>query len=137
MPFLSIADFDVEVLTNAAAEEEPTVIGSVAHSFSGRRLSTVRAELRNWRFTTGPLLQSELNALIQATRGGVYVTVGGDAIGEDVLCEVRVRDRPYLADGLGFLRQAQISLHEVKRRDALVLTSITIAPVAFELEEPL
>lgn len=112
MPFLQVGAVVVSVSTDGAAETEPYRVGESLRAEEGNLRTSVRALKRAWRFTTGPLTLAQYNSLRTAVGTTGIAAVSGDAMPGSVNCEVLITDARYLADGLGFLLIASLSLSE-------------------------
>jgi hypothetical protein len=113
MAFLTIAGVTVPVSISGAAEKQKETVGSDSRAYAGNLRSTVRAEKRNWQFTTKTLSTVDDAALVAAVAGGVFVTCAGDALGVSVTCRVTVTDGPYVKVAGGFRRTRVLQLREV------------------------
>ena len=115
MAFLTIAGLDIDVREDGATEREREVIGQSRRAFAGNLRTSKRAEKRSYTFSTAPMAQADVNALLAATRLGAHVAVSGAAMaGGAITAEVTVTEASYLADDdAGFQRVLALAIVEV------------------------
>lgn len=114
MAFVTVASIDLDILVAGAAQNESTVVGAAKRAFAGNMRSSIRARKRAWKFTVGPVTQSQHNTLrsaVEASSG--IVNCSGDALGATISCLVTIGDADYVQDGVSFLRRLDLVLQEV------------------------
>jgi hypothetical protein len=113
MAFLTVAGITVPVSITSASEKAKETIGGDSRAYAGSLRSTVRAEKRNWQFTTSTLSTVDDATLVAAVANGAFVTCNGDALGGAVTCRVTISDGPYVKVRGGFRRTRVLQLREV------------------------
>ncbi len=81
MPFLTVAGINLEILVAGATQEEGDHVGAVKRAFSGMYRSSRQLNKERYRFTVGPITQTDAATLraAAAANGGI-VACSGDAI---------------------------------------------------------
>lgn len=116
---INSTQYDFEVSTEDASQEQSEYIGDVERAFDGSLRSSRRGAKRQWRFTVisdGHLMtQSEHDAFRTAVEGGAGIgSCTGAALSNATIdCLISILEAPYLATHLTHARMLALQLQEV------------------------